>query len=393
MNGLNCESKKSSQQTLRACIITAVVSVLVTLISLSLVFFSVPGAANLWLADFYIDKYHLGEYDGAEIADGLLNGYVYGLDDKYSRFYGADATEVRSNKLKGVALGLGIMTVKHPESEKAVVYRVYSGSPSEKAGIKEGDILVSIGEYDIEKIGYTKAFDMLSFDNGDLVDVVVLRDGITETVTLTAGNITVQTVFYEKIGEYGYIEITSFNDATVAQFEEAISRLTAQGVKGLVFDLRDNGGGTVDSVGEILDILLPEGVLMTATDKKGAKKTELTSDSNFVDLPMAVLVNGRTASASELFAANIRDFEKGILIGEKTYGKAVMQTTYDLLFGKSIVLTTAEFAPHSGVTYNKIGLMPDIEINPTEKEALIRFYDTVEKDPVFISAIDYLKEE
>ncbi len=393
MNGLNCESKKTSRKTLRACIITATVSVFMTLLTVAIVFFSMPGAVNLWLADFYIDRYHLGDDDEAKIADRLIEGYVGGLDDNYAHFYGTEATEIRSDKLKGAALGLGMVAVKHPETEAALVHRVYKDSPCDKAGIKKGDVVTKIGKYILAETGYSKTFELLSFSENESVEVTVLRDGKPEILTLTAGNITVQTVFYEKQGDYGYIEITSFNAATVPQFEEAISALTSLGVSGLVFDVRDNGGGTVDSVGEILDILLPEGVTMTTTDKKGTKKVELTSDAEFIDLPMAVLVNEKTASASELFAANIRDFEKGVLIGEKTFGKGVMQSTYDLFFGKSIVLTTAEFVAHGGIPHNGVGIVPDIELKLTDEEKLIRYYDSVANDPAFIAATDYLKGE
>lgn len=209
-------------------------------------------------------------------------------------------------------------------------------------------------------------------------------------MTAEYSNYTTQSIYYHTIEDFGYVEIYSFNSQTVPQFKTAVENLVSSGVKGLIFDVRGNGGGTVDSVKEIVDYLVPEGVIMTSVYKNG-KTEELYSDANEIDLPMAVLTDKASASAAELFSASIRDFNKGVLIGTTTYGKAVMQGTFGFPDKSSAVFTIAEFYTHSGETYNNKGLEPDIKVELNDEQ--IKYFNLLadNEDPVKMAAVEYLK--
>ncbi len=392
MNDLNYESKtqNTKKKLIISCIITGVASALVAVIICVSIFFSVPGMINLIMLNRIIKANHLGEYDSDKLADGLLGGFVSGLGDKYSGYLNADDSKERSDRLSGAAEGIGITYMKHPDMEALYVIRAYKASPAEKAGIGRGDIIVSVDGRSISEIGFDAAVASIPREIGEELSLEILRGNETISVDLTFSEVTIQTVFYEKIEHFGYIEITSFNAETVPQFNEAITDLTELGVKGLIFDLRGNGGGTVDSVGQILDTLVGEGTVMTVRYKNGKEYIMVESDEKEIDLPMAVLTDGNTASAAELFTATIRDFKKGVLVGTKTYGKGVMQNTFSLLGGSSVVLTVAEFLPNSMESFNEIGISPDIEVTLTEEELKYRYIRHITEDKVFNAAYNKL---
>lgn len=392
MNSLNRESKRSGK-TFFACLLTAVISVVLTLSIVAALFFALPGSLNLVAANLLIAKYHIGEYDRQSLKNGALGGFVSGLNDRYSFYYDEAETEDRGHRLTGADSGLGIIVTKHPDREAIYIRRVYENSPAMKSGIKSGDIITAVDNKAVSEVGYSESVDAILRDVGESVTLTIERNGDLFEVVPTLEELTLQTVFTEKIGDYGYIEITSFNKATVDQFLTAINTLTESGVKGLIFDLRGNGGGTVSSVGEILDVLLPEGDVMTVKYKGGKTAVMLGSDAEELDLPMAVLTDGGTASAAELFTASIRDFEKGKLIGSKTFGKGVMQETFSLFGGSSIVLTVAEFLPHSLESFNGVGISPDIEVEQSEEELKYRYLLSLEEDSVVNKAIEWLESD
>ena len=392
MNDLNYESNNKNQKkkTVIACVITGISSALVAAIICVSIFMSIPGMANLLLLNRIIKANFVGDYDSDSLADGLLGGFVSGLHDKYSGYLNAEDSKDRSDRLSGAAEGIGITYMKHPDMEAFYVIRVYKDSPAEKAGLLRGDIIVSVDGKDISETGFDTAVASIAREIGEELTLEFLRGDEKHEAEMTFSQVTVQTVFYEKIEHFGYIEITSFNAETVPQFSAAITDLTEQGIKGLIFDLRGNGGGTVDSVGKILDTLVGEGTVMTVRYKNGKEYQMVVSDEKEIDLPMAVLTDGNTASAAELFTATIRDFEKGVLVGTKTYGKGVMQNTYGLLNGASVVLTVAEFLPKSMESFNGIGIYPDIEVSTTEEEQNSRYMKPITEDKVFVAAYNKL---
>ena len=390
MNDLNYESKKTNNKTVKVAVITGICSFLLAIVICLITFFSVPGMGNLLLANKLIRQNHLGEYDREKLEDSMLAGFVSGLEDKYSGYLNEEGSKGRSDRLSGAAEGIGITYMKHPDMDALYVIKVFEGSPAKLAGLEKGDIITRIDGVSIADSGVNEAIASIPREIGESISLSLDRNGKSIETSVKYSAIAVQTVFYQKIEHFGYIEITSFNDKTVAQFSKAVTDLTEQGIKGLIFDLRANGGGTVDSVGKILDTLVGEGAVMTVRYKDGSEAVRIHSDKKEIDLPMAVLTDGRTASAAELFAATIRDFNKGVLVGEKTYGKGVMQNTYLLFGGSSLVLTVAEFLPHSKNPFNEIGILPDIEVSLTEEELKYRYLKPITEDRVFMAAYNKL---
>lgn len=339
--------------------------------------------------DFFINQFY-GEVDEEKIADGVIRGYLSAIDDKYAGYFTAEENKERSDRLDGQAVGIGIIVVKHPHNDSIYIKHVYDNCPAAKSGLKDGDEIIAIDGVSIAEQGYEKAVNSILREIGSTVDLLLLRDGEKISVSVEYSKFAAQSVFAKMIGDYGYIEIVSFNAESIAQFKNAVNSVREKGAKGLIFDLRGNGGGTVESVTEILDFLMPEGVIMSVKYGNGETKTYAKSDDEQVELPMVVLVDNQTASASELFSATVRDFNKGVLIGETTFGKGVMQGTFSFTDGSASVFTIAEFFPNSGESFNNIGLVPDVNVTLTEEQKINFHIMADEEDPVKQAAVDWL---
>lgn len=336
----------------------------------------------------------VGEIDEEYLKDNIAKGYIYGLNDKFSSYYTAEETAERKEGLAGNSQGMGIISTEHPDNKTIYIIAVHSGSPADKAGLKAGDEIIKIRDTLVADIGYSRAYSALKGKKGQTKTITVLSSGQERTVDITYDEFKIQSVFYHMIDDnIGYIKITEFNAETTEQFKNAVKSLQGQGAKALMFDVRRNGGGTVESAAKVLDFLLPEGNIMSVRYANGKDQELHRSDSSQIDLPLAVLVDQCTASAAELFAAAIRDYDKGILVGTKTYGKGVMQRTYYLLDGSSIKITIAEYTPPSGESFNGIGLEPDVKIELTEEQEKYYYIIDEDKDPVIQGALNNLKKQ
>ncbi len=385
--------KNRISKILLTAVITAVISVFISFIIFYLVFINDAKYLKLKQLDFYVDNYFYGEIDTNKINDLIVRGYVSGLEDKYAHYYSIEETTARNKDLSGQGQGIGMIVVKHPDSQNIFVKNVYDNSPAYAAGIRPGDQIVSVDSVSVEETGYVEAVNSILRDVGQEMSLGILRGGETFTVTATCTEFATQTVFPQMLeGNIGYIQITAFNGETALQFKNAVNKLVSDGAKALVFDLRGNGGGTVDSVCEVLDFICPEGDIITV--EYANEKTEVLSrsDSGEITLPMVVLTNEQTASAAELFTASVKDFGMGISIGSKTFGKGVMQTTYNFTDGSCVVFTVAEFFPHSGQSFNEKGIAPEVEVILSEEETKYQHITPVGEDKVVASAIKYLKE-
>ncbi len=341
-----------------------------------------------------IDEYYYGEIDPEEIEKSVLAGYVYGTGDKYAAYLDISDSDARNEGLKGNATGIGIIVTQHPDTLNIYIKNVYDNAPAKAAGIKEGDQIVKIDGVPVTETGFNEAVASISREIGQTVDLTVLRGEKTLEITVTYSEFVSQTVFHHLTKDgYGYVEITAFNGETPEQFETAVNDLVEKGATALIFDLRGNGGGTVDSVTEMVDFLCPEGTIMTAKYADGTIETVATSDESEIDLPMVVLTDELTASASELFTASLIEFGKGVSIGANTYGKGVMQGTYELSDGSSVVITIAEFFVHNDVSFNEKGIAPKVPVELTEHQSIYRYQLSDDEDPVKQAAFNYLKDK
>lgn len=369
-------------------ILTAVTTFILTVALFCLLFLD-SKVIKLKLLDYYVSNYYIGEVDSKETENLVMSGYMASLNDKYAAFFATEAAQNRNNRLLGVENGLGITIFLHPDNNTICIKSVSSGSSADKAGLLKGDEILEVDGQNVTEMNYNDAVNLIKRELGKNVDLKINRNNTIMDITAEYSNYTTQSVYYHTIEDFGYVEIYSFNSQTVPQFKTAVENLVSSGVKGLIFDVRGNGGGTVDSVKEIVDYLVPEGVIMTSVYKNG-RTEELYSDANEIDLPMAVLTDKASASAAELFSASIRDFNKGALIGTTTYGKAVMQGTYSFPDKSSAVFTIAEFYTHSGGTYNQKGLEPDIKVELNDQQ--IKYFNLLadDEDPVKVAAVEYL---
>lgn len=340
-----------------------------------------------------VRKYYAGEIDDSVLDDALATAYMKAIDDKYGFYKNAEDGDLVEQSLKGNAYGIGITVFNDNNTNSLVVMRIDEDSPAHKAGIKIGDKIIAIDDKKVADLGFEESIESIKRELGEKAKITLLRDKEKLDLNVTYEDFVRQTVYYEIIDDYGYITITAFNKSTVPQFKKAYAFLNEKKVKGLIFDVRDNGGGTVDSVCSILDILVGECDLITIIYADGSKTVakNAKSDVNKCNLPMAVLTNEHTASAAELFAANLRDMAKTPLIGNNTYGKGVVQRTYFLSDGSCVRFTVGEFIPAGGKGFNVKGLAPDFEVNFSEYEAANR-YSLGANEPYLKKAIEQLKQ-
>lgn len=295
-----------------------------------------------------------------DVLDGILTGYVAGLGDRYSVYRSARELTDYEDTTAGVYTGIGITVTKNDEGDVEIVDLAPGGS-AEQAGIRKGDLLIEVEGISVRE-NYTEAINKIGGEVGTSVTLRVQEkaSGRQKKLSVKRVHIDEVTVLAKMLdNKIGFIRIEKFRSNTVTQFEEARQKLLKEGAKGFIFDVRQNGGGVLGALEQLADPLLPEGELAFSTTKDGTRETIITSDANYTDMPYAVLVDGGTASASELFACLLRDYSGAILVGEKTFGKGIMQATLALSSG-GVTLTTATY--ETGITpcYHEIGLEPDV---------------------------------
>lgn len=316
-----------------------------------------------------VNDNYLFQVDEEQILDAIGDGIMTGLDDKYAQYYDKDEYAEKLKEDKGELVGIGVTVQQDPTSGYLNVIDVYSGSPAESAGLSKGDIIVQVDDIDLATLGEdTEPASLVQGEAGSKVSIVYRRDGVDTTVEMARKKVTIPSVESRMIDENGYIKISNFNDSTPGQFKDAVELLKEEGAKALIFDLRNNGGGTLDSVLEILDYLLPEGDIATATDKDGNTRVLKTSDAQCIDMPMVTITNGNTASASELFVQALKDYKMADSVGTTTYGKGVMQTTYQLSDGSAVKLTTSYFNPPKSENFDGKGIEPNYEVELTQEQ-------------------------
>lgn len=309
--------------------------------------------------DTLVHENFYGDIDENDINNGILKGYISGLNDKYSRYLTADEYTDEKSDNAGEMTGLGI-TVKKDDSGYIKVTEIMPDSPASESDIKIDDLIVSVNGNDVLETGFEKSMEIMSEKDNTEVSIIVRRDGVDKTYTLTRRPIEMVTVTSEMLDNYiGYIKISGFKQNTPQQFNDALDEIIQNGAKGIIFDLRENGGGLVDALEDCLDPLLPEGIIATAEYSDGNSKTIVYSDKSEINIPMVVIVNEHTASAAELFAASLKDFGKADIVGETTYGKGVMQSTIELSNGGAVVLTIAKYKTTISECYDGIGITPD----------------------------------
>lgn len=320
------------------------------------------------------------DIDKTELQKWIIKGYVQGLGDPYSVYYDEAETQSLMESTSGEFGGIGVVITQDIDTMIMTFTNVYEDSPGEKAGLKDGDILYKVDGEDVTGQDLDTVVSKIRGEKGTTVDITVYRANTLEeySCTVTRDIIEVTTVAYEmKEDNIGYIIVSGFEQVTYKQFEEAITALTEQGMKKMIVDLRDNPGGNLSTVCDMLDLILPEGTIVYTENKQNVREVITSDDEKQMDIPIAVLINGNSASASEIFAGAIQDYGIGTLIGTTTYGKGIVQNIISLGDGTSLKLTTSEYFTPNGRNIHGIGIKPDIEVkyeydaeNPTADNQL-----------------------
>ncbi len=310
-----------------------------------------------------INNYYYQDVEDDTLVNGIYKGVVESLDDPYSEYYTAEEYDDLMATLTGNYAGIGALLQKNTETGAVTITKVYKDTPAEKAGLIEGDGIVSADGFLATDEGLDTFVQHIRGEEGTDVTLIILRDGEEMEVTCTRASISTPTVEHQMLeGNVGYIAVSQFTDNTYDDFVAAYEELEKQGMTSVVFDMRNNGGGLLDSVVSMLDYLLPEGTVVYTMDKAGARE-DFTSDAkNYKSIPMTVLVNENTASAAEIFTGAIRDFDYGTIIGTTTFGKGIVQSTIPLTDGSALKLTTQTYYTPSGECIHGTGISPDIEM-------------------------------
>lgn len=331
-----------------------------------------------------IQRKTLGEIDGQELSDYLFRGVAAGLDDAYARYYTSDElTSVRESN-DGAYYGIGATLSQDVNTGEIRVSTVYEDSPAALAGLQEEDQLLRLEDTSLTGMDLSDVITLIREYEG-IFHLTVLRDDQEAELEMACGQVEKKTVKYEITGDdIGYIRITEFDSVTVVQFQDAVDDLMGQGVQGLIFDLRDNPGGLLTAVCDIVDYLLPEGLIVYTEDRNGVGEEYKSDDEHYVNCPMAVLVNGNSASGSEIFAGALQDHEAAVIIGTTTYGKGVVQNTYELSDGSALKLTVEKYYTPNGQDIDGNGITPDYVVEEG---------DSQEEDLPLNKALEVLKNE
>ncbi len=337
-----------------------------------------------------VQEKFLYEEDSDAVQDGILKGYVDGLDDVYSVYYNEEETKALNESTSGEYEGVGAVLTEDATTGVVTIVEVYEDSPADKAGLKAEDILYKVDDTEVTGMDLTKVVSYIKGEQGTDVVLTVIRGDQSEELKLTAtrDKIEIHTVSYKMLEDnIGYIKVTEFDTVTSEQYKNALDDLENQGMERLIVDLRNNPGGNVSTVCDMLDQMLPEGLIVYTQDKDGNKNEATSDEENQFTKPLVVLMNGNSASASEIYAGAIQDYGIGKIVGTQSYGKGVVQQIFDLGDGTSLKITIADYYTPNGRNINGEGITPDVEVEYEKDE------NNSEADNQLDKAIEVVKSE
>ena len=322
-----------------------------------------------------IDKYYLGDVDDEKLKEGAIKGYIEGLGDPYTEYISKDDMETYLEDTLGNFVGIGIYMVKDENTNTIKVLAPIEGSPAEKAGVLPGDTIVSIDGTQYSGDQMSVAANKIKGEEGSTVKLQILRDNQTLDFEIKRENIKVNPVDGKVLeNNIGYIQFSSFDEGTAEDFKAKYEELKNQGINSLIIDLRNNGGGIVDEALQIANYILDkDSVVLYEVDKNNKEDVKKTTDDPIINVPIILLTNENTASASEILAGALKDAGKAKIVGTKTYGKGVIQQVMTLKDGSGLKITTEKYLTPNRSEINKIGIEPDekVELPDSLKNQLV----------------------
>ena len=346
-----------------------------------------------------IDDYYLNEIDNDKIQNGIYKGMVDSLGDPYTVYYNSEEYKQFTSSSSGTYSGIGVAVSQNVTTGAITIVKTFKKGSGEKEGMKPGDVIYKVEGKKIEGLELSKVVSMIKGEEGTFVKVTVLRDGKEIEFNLERKKLEVDTVNYrmeDRSGKkIGYISVSEFDEVTASQFKSAISELSKEGMEGLVIDLRDNPGGLLDVTCEMLDMMIKKGLLVYTVDKYGKRVDEDATDSDSFDKPVAILVNGNSASASEVFSGAMKDYKAATLVGTKTFGKGIVQSIVPFGDGTAMKVTVSKYYTPNGVNIHGTGIEPDVVVelskDATKNGKYDRKYDN-QLDKALDVVVDKLKK-
>lgn len=327
---------------------------------------------KLSLLKMLIDTYYLDEVDPENFATGIYRGFIASLNDPYSTYYTKEEYSNLLESSSGVYYGIGAVVSQDVKTGIITVVKPYEGTPAYNAGLLPNDIIYKVNGEEVTGKDLTEVVSKIKGKEGTEVVITIYRDGVVEPMdfTIVRQKINIPTIEFEMLdsrNKIGYIQITEFDEITVSQFSDAVSRLERKGMKGLIIDVRDNPGGLLNSVVKILDRLIYKGLLVYTEDKNGQREEKYADDSKQFNKPIVVLINENSASASEIFAGALQDYEKATIVGTTSFGKGIVQSVIPLTDGTAVKLTISKYYTPKGRNIHGTGITPDVEIELDEE--------------------------
>ncbi|MBQ8245866.1 MAG: S41 family peptidase [Lachnospiraceae bacterium] len=336
-----------------------------------------------------LQTYYYEDVSEEELADGVLYGLMETVGDPYTCYYSVEEMKELSADIEGVFHGIGAYLEMDYDTGYAKISGIIDGTPASQSDIKVGDYIIEVDGVNTYEMTLTDVVAMIRGEAGTEVTLTLNRDGEEVEVTVTRQNIETPTVSYELLeGDIAYITITEFDDITTAQFVEAMTQMEADQAKGLILDLRGNPGGSLATVVEICELMLPEGMIVYTEDKYGNRNEYLSDGENEFTLPLVVLIDGGSASASEILAGAIKDYEMGTLVGTTTYGKGIVQKIFSYEDGSAVKITVSKYYTPNGYNIHGVGIEPDVTV-----EFDADLYVEQEIDNQLQEAIEIISEE
>lgn len=305
-----------------------------------------------------------------ELSEGLYQGLMLSLKDPYAAYYSKKDFLSLMESTNGVYCGIGATVQQDVKTGVVTIVKPFAGSPAIEAGILPNDIIYKVDGREVTGMDLTEVVTYMKGEEGTKVTLTVIRDGETEPkdYSVERRKIEVPTIEYTMLeNKIGYIAVAEFDKVTSEQFTRAVDDLDKQGQKGLIIDLRNNGGGLYDTAVAMLDRMLPKGLLVYQEDKYGNRDEEYAKDNIKFSKPLVVLVNGNSASASEIFAGTIQDYEIGTIVGTTSFGKGIVQSVIPLYDESAVKLTVAKYYTAKGRDIHGTGIIPDVEVELKEE--------------------------
>ncbi len=342
-----------------------------------------------------LNQFYIGEMDQNVMQEGIYKGLVASLDDPYTVYYDQKEYEKIIESTKGTFQGIGVTVMANTSDNTILVVSVIDNSPAFEAQLRPGDKIIKVNGEEVYGDKLDAAVSVMRGKEGTSVNITIYRESTDETFDVDIVRRTIEdiTVKSEMLNDnIGYLKLSGFEEVSFNQFKTAYDELNASGQKGMILDLRFNGGGQLSTAQDIADLLVPEGPIVYIEEKGQQKKVSKTSDANCIKVPLVVLVNGYSASASEVLTGAIKDYNVGKVVGTKTFGKGIVQTVLSIGDGSGIKITSAKYYTPSGVCIHGIGIEPDYIVELPE-DLRTKLTLTQQEDIQLQKAIEVLKEQ